>query len=69
MNVSLMFIFSGNFKFETGLLQPSQKKLKTMLMQNFAGANKVHYEKCGSGVCQLVTLLPPSCYLISLLLC
>ena len=31
------------------VLQPSQEKLKTMLMQNFWGVNKVHYGKCGSG--------------------
>ena len=28
------------------VLQPSQEKLKTMLMQNFGGAKKVHYGKC-----------------------
>ena len=34
------------------VLQPSQKKLKTVLTQNLGGggANKVYYGKCGSGV-------------------
>ena len=32
------------------VLQPSQEKLKTMLMQNVLGGNKVHYGKCESGV-------------------
>ena len=32
------------------VLQPSQEKLKAMLMQNFEGANKVHYGRCASGV-------------------
>ena len=32
-------------------LQPSQEKLKTMLMKNLGeGENKVHYGKCASGV-------------------
>ena len=31
------------------VLQPCQEKLKTMLMQNFEGANKVHYG--ASGLC------------------
>ena len=33
------------------VLQLSQEELKTMLMQNFWGANKVHYGRCASGVC------------------
>ena len=32
------------------ILQPSQKKFKTMLIQTFGGVNKVHYWKCGNGV-------------------
>ena len=32
------------------VLQLSQEKLKTMLMQIFGGANKVHYGRCASGV-------------------
>ena len=36
------------------VLQLSQEKLKTMLMQNFGGANKVHYGRCASGVCMKI---------------
>ena len=32
------------------VLQPSQEKLKTMLMQNLGGANKEHYGRSASGV-------------------
>ena len=31
-------------------LQPSQENLKTMLMQNFVGANMMYYGGCASGV-------------------
>ena len=34
------------------VLQPFQEKLKTMLMQNFGEAIKVHYGRCASGVCE-----------------
>ena len=42
--ITLVFHFSW-------VLQPSQEKLKTMLMQNLGveGADKVHYGKCASG--------------------
>ena len=36
------------------VLQPTQENLKTMLMQNFGGANKVHYGKCASGELSLL---------------
>ena len=43
------------------VLQPFQEKLKTMLVQNFffwgGGGNKVHYERCTSGVKQLISFL------------
>ena len=43
------FVF--NFSY---VVQPSQEKMKTMLMQNLEvggrGANKVHYGRCASGV-------------------
>ena len=42
--ITLVFHFSW-------VLQLSQEKLKTVLMQEFGGAKKVHYGKCGSGVC------------------
>ena len=32
------------------VLQPSQEKLKTMLMQNFGVTNTVHYGRCARGV-------------------
>ena len=43
------------------VLQPSQEKLKTMLMQNFlggagGGANKVLYGKCANGVWAILWL-------------
>ena len=43
---SITFVFHFSW-----VLQPSQEKLKTMLMQNFEGANKVHYGRCASGLC------------------
>ena len=43
---SITFVFHFSW-----VLQPSQEKLKTMLMQNFEGANKVHYGICASGLC------------------
>ena len=33
------------------VLQPSQKKLKPVLMQNVGDTFKVHYERCARGVC------------------
>ena len=36
------------------VLQPSQKKLKTVLMQNVGDTFKVHYGRCASGVCLAV---------------
>ena len=44
------------------VLQPSQEKLKTMLMQNFLGVNKVHYGKCGSGVLRFPRRLLRWCF-------
>ena len=41
---SITFVFHFSW-----VLQPCQEKLKTMLMQNFEGANKVHYG--ASGLC------------------
>ena len=41
------------------VLQPSQEKLKTMLMQNVGGANKVHYRRSASGE---VFWVPPGIY-------
>ena len=43
------------------VLQPSQKKLKRVLMQNVGDTFKVHYGRCASGVCLAVFLktLPP----------
>ena len=34
------------------VLQLSQEKLKTMLVQNFWGANEVHYGRRASGLCE-----------------
>ena len=31
------------------VLEQSQEKLKTMLIQNLGGANKLHYGRCASG--------------------
>ena len=31
-------------------LQPSQEKLKTMLVQNFGGVNQVHFGRCASDI-------------------
>ena len=49
------------------VLQPSQEKLNTMLMQNVywglgggGGANKVHYGKCGNGEVQKYNSFPCS---------
>ena len=42
----IIFVFHSSW-----VLQTSQEKLKTTLMQNFGGANKVHYGRCASGVC------------------
>ena len=44
------------FSYFSRVVQPSQEKLKTKLMQNFLGkgewgANKVHYERCATGEC------------------
>ena len=44
------------------VLQPSQEKLKTMLMQNFWGVNKVHYGKWGSGVLRFPRRLLHWCF-------
>ena len=47
--ICITFVFHFSW-----VLQPSQEKLKTILMQTFflegvqGGANKVHYGKCGS---------------------
>ena len=48
----------SNFFYFSRVLQPSQEKLKTKLMQKFflvrvggRGKNKVHYERCASGEC------------------
>ena len=46
----------SNFFYFSRVLQPSQEKLKTKLMQNFLGkgewgVNKVHYERCATGEC------------------
>ena len=38
-------------------LQPSQEKLKTMLMQNFGGANKVHYGRLKWRIAKNIWLL------------
>ena len=42
-NITSVFHFSW-------ALQPSQEKLKTMLMQNFGVTNTVHYGRCARGV-------------------
>ena len=48
------------------VLQPSQEKLNTMLMQNVywglggGGANKMHYGKCGNGEVQKYNSFPCS---------
>ena len=42
----ITFVFHSSW-----VLQLSQEKLKTKLMQNFGGANNVHYGRCASGVC------------------
>ena len=47
---SLKFCITFVFH-SSSVLQPSQEKLKTMLMQNFGRTNKVHYCRCTSGVC------------------
>ena len=39
--------------------QPSQEKLKTMLMQTFGGANKVHFGRCASSESLLLTCTMP----------
>ena len=39
--------------------QPPKGKLKTMLMQNFWGANKVHFGRCASGVLAICFFLSP----------
>ena len=39
--------------------QPPKGKLKTMLMQNFGGANKVHFGRCASGVLAICFFLSP----------
>ena len=47
---SLKFCITFVFHF-SWVLQPTQEKLKTMLMQYCGGVNKVHYGRCVSGVC------------------
>ena len=42
------------------VLQPSQENSKTMLMQNFVGANMVYYGGCASGVqCRIAHIRGP----------
>ena len=42
--------FCINFDFHfSWVLKPSQQKLKTMVMQNFEGANMAHFVRCASG--------------------
>ena len=65
--ISLMHLicppkFSITFVFHfSWILQPSQKKLKTVLMQNVGNTFKVHYGRCASGVCLagFLKTLPP----------
>ena len=45
--------------FFSRVLQPPKGKLKTMLMQNFWGANKVHFGRCASGVLAICFFLSP----------
>ena len=60
--ISLMHLicppkFSITFVFHfSWILHPSQKKLKTVLMQNVGDTFKVHYGRCASGVCLAVFL-------------
>ena len=45
--------------FFSWVLQPPKGKLKTKLMHNFWGANKVHYGRCASGVLAICFFLCP----------
>ena len=40
------------------VLQPPKRILKTMLMQNFLGANKVHYGRCARDVLVIFFMCP-----------
>ena len=47
------------FFFFSWVSQPPKGKLKTMLMQNVLGANKVHFGRCASGVLAICFFLFP----------